>query len=318
MKKNILKNRLNLPLKAILLLSAGMLVASCSSQMSAYSESDGVYYNPNKDTLPVDNSTDDYGNQVGNTYDYSNSADVARLDDKGIYNKNYNWGNANSNSDWGSYAGTDVNYNNWNSSYYGNYGYSPYGWNFGMSFGYSWGSPYNYYGYSPYWGYSGYTPYWNYGYYSPYYGYYSPYNYYGYGYYNRPIYNYRRSGASGNLGNTYQGSFGNKMSNGNTNSGFRDRGFGNATQGNTINSNSNNQGGFNRYRGNATYQNTPNIPRQTQQYEAPRNNGGFRNSNEGGGFRSSGGFGGGNSGGGGGFRSGGSSGGGGGRSGGFR
>lgn len=319
MKRNIIKNRFNLPyIRAFMFLSAGLLVASCSSQMSAYSETDGVYYNPNKDTLPID-TPDNYGNQVGDTYDYNN--DVARLDDKGIYSKNYNWGANNSNSDWGNYAGTDVNYNNWSTPYYGYYGYSPYSWNFGLSFGYSWGSPWNnWYGYSPYWGYNyyspswyyGYSPYWNYGYYSPYYGYYSPY----YGYYNRPAYQYRRSGSSGNFGNTYQGSFGNKMST-NQNSGFRDRGFGNTNQGNSNNIPQNNQGGFNRYRGNSTFQNTPNMPRPSQSYEAPRNNGGFRSGNEGGGFRSSGGFGGGNSGGGG-FRSGGSSGGGGMRSGGFR
>lgn len=330
MKKNINKNRFNLPqLRALAFLTASLVAVSCGTQMGAYSESDGVYYDPNKDTLPVE-TVDNYGNQVGEYYDYSNQNDVARLDDKGIYSKNYNWGVPGSNSDWGNYTGTEVNYNNWASPYY-NYGYSPYGWNFGISFGYSWGSPWNnWYGYSPYWGYGGYYSPWYYGY-NPYWGWNSPYYwgggyypYYNYGYY-RPVYDYRRSGSSGNFGNSYQGSFGNKV--GNQNSGFRDRGFGNTNQNNSGFNRPGNQGQqntFPRYRGQSnTQQNVPNIPRPrntTPQYESPRNNGGFRNDS---GFRpssNSSGFGGGSNGGG--FRSGGgfggSSGGGGQRSGGFR
>jgi hypothetical protein len=318
MEKNSIKTKFNLPkINILILASVSFFAISCSTQMGAYSETDGVYYNPNKDTLPVE-TVDNYGNQVGDDYDYSQ--DVTRLEDKGIYSKNYNWGNTNSNSDWGNYTGTTVNYNNWGSPYY-NYGDSPYGWNFGFSFGNSWGSHWNnWYGYSPYWGYGSYYSPWYYGYNSyynwnnPYYGYYSPY----YGYYNRPVYQYRRSGASGNLGNTYQGSFGNKV--GNQNNGFRDRGFGNVNSGNGNMNRPNYQGqsgDFQRYRGNQNYPQQNNIPRPTPQYEQPRNNnGGFRSGGDGG-FRQSGGFGGGSSGGGGGFR-GGSGGGGSTRSGGFR
>lgn len=318
MKKNIIKNRFNLPLiKSFFLVTAGLFLSSCSTQMGAYSESDGVYYDPNKDTLPIETPSN-YGNQVGDTYNYDNGSEIARLDDKGIYSKNYNWDNPNPNSDWGNYTGTEINYNNWASPYY-NFGYSPYGWSFGLSFGYSWGSPWNnWYGYSPYWGYHsyynpwyyGYNPYWGWDY--PYYGYYPYYNYY------RPVYPYRRSGSSGNLGNSYQGNFGNGNKIGNQNSGFRDRGFSNGNNsGFGRPSNQGQQGDFQRYRGNANYQQY-NNQRPNQQYQAPRNNNnGFRSGNDGGFRPSSGGFGGGSAGGG--FRSGGSgSGGGGMRSGGFR
>ena len=53
MKRNIHKNLLGmLKSKGILAISGGLLLVSCGAQMGGYSETDGVYYDPNKDTLP--------------------------------------------------------------------------------------------------------------------------------------------------------------------------------------------------------------------------------------------------------------------------
>lgn len=192
------------------------LLSSCGATMGGYSETDGVYYDPNTDTIPQGVMVNT-GNRVGDYYDYQ------AVDNQNIYlnaeNRNERWQDAQG-SDWGTFTGTDTYYtDNW---------VTPFGYNsfygFGMSFGF--GSPWGYsgyyspwgFGYSPFGGYynpyySYYNPYFGYnpyGYYSSPYGYYSPYyyqGYYGNGYnsYNAPRFNYKRSGTDGNTfrnGNT--------------------------------------------------------------------------------------------------------------------
>lgn len=203
MKKNITQKLFAaLKSKGILAISGGLLAVSCGTQVSAYSETDGVYYDPNRDTMPEVVAS--RGNQVGDVYEY-NDADIYDNVPYGNYDKKHKvWhDNGASASDWGNYAGTETFYSSWGDPFYGYF--SPYwGSSFGMSFG--WGSPWYGYGYSPYGLYSGYYGYYSpfysgyygsmFNYYSPYYGYYSPYGY-GYGY---PVYKTvprRNSGADG-------------------------------------------------------------------------------------------------------------------------
>ncbi len=338
MKKIIHKNLLNqLKSKGVLAVASSMLLVSCGTQMGGYSETDGVYYDPNKDTLPQGAIVGNEGNRVGEYYNYQDQSDIIKNAESNYYeqeNKYNDWNDINyTDSDWGSYTGNTLNYydNSWGwGSPWGWYGYgyrSPYwgwrgGWNLGFSWGWgnTWGS---WYGYNPYWGY--YDPFWGGGYWGGYYGGYYP--YYGYGYYN-PL-PYKRSGVVSQR--NYQSANGNKYSGSsafrnnanadfrrNASSGFRSNsGFRNDNSGVRNNPN----GGFRnpgmnpnapRQNPNAPRQggfrnnNNYSTPRQQPSYSPPRNDGGFRSGGSSGGFRSGGSSGGGmRSGGGGGFRSGG-------------
>ena len=186
MKNSTYKNLLEiLKSKGVLAISGSVLLVSCGAQMGGYTETDGVYYDPNKDVIPEGIVMQEPGqNVVDEPYNYqSDSVSIIEQNKQNQLaqqNKYRNWSNNNnSQSDWGSYAGTEQNiyYNNYN------WGYPYYGWSLGFSFGSSWG-------YSPYWG----NYYWG-GYYPGYYGYYSPwyynsyYPYYG-GYYGYNPYYY--------------------------------------------------------------------------------------------------------------------------------
>ncbi|WP_307453702.1 hypothetical protein [Chryseobacterium camelliae] len=128
--------------KGVLAVSGALLLVSCGAQMGGYSETDGVYYDPNKDTLPEGVIINSEGNRVGEYYDYyeddSNVIQNAEMNSK-AQDQKYNawsgnsWNGTATDSDWGSFAGTEMNYydNSW-----GGWGY-PWGW---------------YGGYSPYWG----------------------------------------------------------------------------------------------------------------------------------------------------------------------
>lgn len=210
MKKNIHKNLWGLlKSKAVLAVSGGLILMSCGVYNTGYSETDGVYYDPNTDTLPEGtiNTTD---NRVGEYYDYQDSTTIIeksrqnQIDKKNRY-RNDNWTNEETRStDWGTYAGSETNYNSWGYPY--GYGFYPrYGWGgyYGMNFG--WGSPWGWYDpffdFGP-WSYNSYFGYYPWGYgsyygYNPFYGYYSPYSYYGYGY--NPYYGY--------YGNPYYGNY---------------------------------------------------------------------------------------------------------------
>lgn len=303
MKRNIHKNLLGLlRSKGILAISGGLLLMSCGAQMGGYSETDGVYYDPNKDTLPEGVIINDGGNRVGEYYDYYQDSNViqnAQINSREQQNKYNDWSGTNWNtnatdSDWGLYAGSQTNYydNSWGWGYpWGWYGgYSPYwGWNrgwgwglglswgWGGSFGWGWGGSFGWG--NPYWG-----GYWG-GYYDPYWGGYYGYPYWGGGYWgNGYRTTYRRSGASGGfVGSPGIGSAVYRTNTANTGSGFRDHsgGFRNGNSGGFRDGNS---GGFRN--GNST-----GGFRQG-------NSGGFRNGNSGG-FRdgNSGGFRSGNSGG---------------------
>lgn len=346
MKRNIHKNLLGiLKSKSVLAISSGLLLVSCGAQMGGYSERDGVYYDPNKDTLPegvIING--DQGNRVGQNYDYyqnSNIIENAEINAAERDNRYSTWTDNGyettaTDSDWGSFAGNQTNIysSSWGSpwGWYG--GYSPYWgmgsrWGMGMSFG--WGNS---------WGWGGYNSFWNYGWNSPFYygGFYgSPYWGYGGGYYGNPYWGYgggyygngyyvpqRRSGANGrgftnnsNNLNKYMGNNSgfrnsNNSSMRNNTSGFRNNTNVNGVRQNGMNSNN----GFrNQNQTRSTRFNSQPRPNYNNQQQQPsQNNGGFRsggfnnsNSNSGGGFRggSSGGGGMRSGGGGGGFRSGG-------------
>ncbi len=296
--------------KAVFAVMGGLILASCGATMGGYSETDGVYYDPNKDTIPQGVVMNN-GNQIGDYYDYQYN------DEQNKYlnsdNRNQNWQDA-QNSDWGSFTGTETYYND---SWSYPYGYNS-GFGFGMSFGFGsqWGyngfyNPWGF-GYSPFSGYynpyySYYNPYYGYnpyGYYNPYYGHYSPYgNGYGYGgynSYNAPRFETKRSGSDGS---GFRSGSSAVRPNTNQSSGFRSD-----NQQNT-NTRYNGQPRYNDQQQNNSqprYRNTPqqnsmprensvprqnNTPRQqSPRYEQPaRNNSndnGFRSGSSGGGFNS--------------------------------
>lgn len=148
MKRNIHKNLLGmLKSKGILAISGGLLLVSCGAQMGGYSETDGVYYDPNKDTLPEGVIINERGNRVGDDYNYyqddTNVVQNAEMNSReGRYEdwNNYNWNSTATDSDWGNFAGSQTNYydSSWGSPWgmYG--GYSPWGWGGGWGLGLSW------------------------------------------------------------------------------------------------------------------------------------------------------------------------------------
>jgi len=343
MKKNIHKKIFEtLKSKGVLAVSTALLMMSCAIQPGTYSETDGVYYDPNRDTLPQGVDMYGGGNRVGQYYDYQNTEYVEPTQQEIVYDRYKNWGSNSDeiqtvSSDWGSYAGSETNYYDWGWNYYPYGMYSGFGWGWGGGFGFGWnswgwGSQWGWYGYNPYWYGSWGYPWGWYGGYNPYWYGYNPYWYGGYGYnyprnsYNAPGFINRRSGSSVGFGrNSYSGGFrpsGSRIGS-NANNGFRPSGNinnggfrpnGNGTRvGNQNQGNINNGGRVRtnpqpRYNDTRTYTPSNNQPIYNQQ----NNSGGFRsNSNSSGGFRSggSGGFGGssgssggGRSGGGGGFR----------------
>ena len=189
--------------KAFLIMSGSLILSSCVIQTGGYSETDGVYYNPNRDTLP-EGYVGNYGNQIDNYYDYN---DVG-LVEQATKNTQLSEGRYGSyESDWGLYTGTETNYSSNNfgwggmygmGSHFGWYGGSRWGWGLGFSMGWGsmWGSPWGWNSYySPWsWGFNNFWGHSYYPYYGGYYGYYGP--SYVYGNYSRP--NYYRSGANGN------------------------------------------------------------------------------------------------------------------------
>ncbi len=309
MKKNIHKKLFGIMKPSVFLsaFSASLMLMSCMVQTGGYSETDGVYYNPNTDTLPAGYGINNSGNQVGNYYDYQNADSYPQYSVDSTYN---GWQNTGITSDWGTFSGSETNYYGWDSPWYG-YGYypgfsmgwrwggSPWGWNSGWNFGFNWGWGSPWYGgyYDPFWG-SWYNP-WYSGIYYPY--------YYGGGYYgNRWGYNYPRRAAGADripVGGNRAGTFnraGNSMrAPGLNNGNGRVPGVQNNRTGNRqYYPNMNNgrvPGGQMR---NTSPQYTPN--QQSPRNDGFRNDSGFRSggSNNGGGFRS-GGFGGGSSSGGG-------------------
>lgn len=233
MKKNIQRSLLQaLKSKAVLAVAGGLVLVSCGTYMGGYSETDGVYYDPNTDTLP-EGVVMNQGNQVGEYYDYQ--AVENNYPNKVLYEGgNTSWNSGNYDSDWGNYTGTSTYYSDWgwNPGFYNGFG-----WGLGYGFGSSWMwgaynpfwdfySPFGF-GFGPYYGY--YNPYFYnpYGFYSPWYGgfYGSPYMGYGYGYGNGYGYGYnsyrapsfKRTGADGAFRNTNT----NRTPNVNNNNGFR-------------------------------------------------------------------------------------------------
>ncbi|MCG2792118.1 MAG: prolyl-tRNA synthetase [Weeksellaceae bacterium] len=326
--------------KALILIASSSLLTSCVIYTGGYSETDGVYYDPNKDSLPAGSYSGNYGNKVDDYYSYQETNPSLYDNNQQNIQDQQNAYKLSSDSDWGSYTGTETTYTNFN-----NWGYS--GW--GMGFGYGgfggWGYPgYGFYGWnSPFnswgwgfgfgWGNSFYSPWgWGGGFYDPFWGYgYGGWGGY-YGGYYRPIY-YNRSGGNGGrltgmISQNRSGSRNDSRFNGINSSGFhgsrdirnqlgtsnssiRTSGMRNSANGVRTNNgmirNYPNNGGIRNNYPNTGGTRTQNYPNDGGVRTAP-NNGGFRNDSYSSPSRS-GNYGGFNSGGG--MRSGGSSGGGG-------
>lgn len=290
MRKNIqIKKGLRLAFSSLFLLSASLLVTSCMVQSGPYSETDGVYYDPNTDTLPQ-GYVNNEGNQVGEYYNYQDQTTIEKsYENQKLKQNRYDAWTNNTDSDWGTYAGSETNYDLYDYPYY-----------YGLGFNsYYYGNPYWSFGFNPYWSnfynyyygfYNGFYPF------NGYYSYYYPYANYYPGYYNYYTpYNYKRSGENGGGLNNNAG----RYSNGNSNNTIMNNGFRNGRT-STQNQNgfrtppaNNSQNGSVRYRNNPyrtqspTYEPRrvqPNTP--TRSYDAPRSEPTYqpRNSN-GGGFR---------------------------------
>lgn len=253
--------------KGVLAVASGLLLMSCGAQMGGYSETDGVYYDPNKDTLPegvIINGNE--GNRVGEYYDYyqddTNLIQNAEMNAAQQNNRYSNWNDSNWNSnatdsDWGNFAGSQTNYydNSWGMMGWG----SPWGWGggfgsywgsgWGMSMSFGWGSPW---GWNNGWGWG--NPYW--GMYNPYWGGYYGNPYWGWGgHYHRVP--YARSGANGRFGTSGTGAYrtNNSLLKGSYNNGS---GFRNNTSGMRPGSSyrpSNNEGYRNNTNNNGGYRN---------------------------------------------------------------
>lgn len=265
MKKIIHKSfKQKFPSKLLLGLFGGLLLMSCGAQMGGYSETDGVYYDPETDVLPEQVIIEDeMTNQVGEYYDYNKTSgniiqnSNANLEER--ENRYSHWNSNNNSTDWGNYNGTEVYYDTWNYGWYDSY------WNWRYGFGYSpwmwygprWYYPYSYYGgWYPY-GFGYYDSFWG-GYYNPYYYPYYGGGYYGYYGYAPRYYNYRRSGANGR---NYSGTtLNNGYLNNNTNSQNRYR--------------SQNSG----FRGNNNSYRNSGFRNDSGSYRNPNNNS-YRNSN---------------------------------------
>ncbi len=329
--------------KGLILISSSFLLTSCVIYTGGYSETDGVYYDPNKDSLPAGSYSGNYGNQVDDYYNYQDTYPSLYDNNQQNIQEQKNRYSLSSDSDWGTFTGSETNYtsfNNWGwggGFGWGGWGYPNYGWGWnggfnsfgwGMGFGWGWGSSF----YSP-WGWGGfYDPFWGYGYggWGGYYGGFYGYPYYGNGYY-RPV--YHRSGANGSRlsGMLPQGSGRNNGLRGiNSTAGFRTpQSIAGVNNGNIRNNNiriPNNSGGgrnpniinggVRQYPNNGGIRNSyPNNGGIRSQSNYPnngsirqQNNGGFRNDSYNAPTRSGGNSGGFNSGGG--MRSGGSGGGG--------
>ncbi|MEC5395013.1 prolyl-tRNA synthetase [Bergeyella sp. RCAD1439] len=335
MKKNIQKNLIKLlKSKVVLTVSGGMLLSSCVIYTGGgYTETDGVYYDPNKDVLPQVERPYYGANQVGDEYNYDQVEEagvIARsAQNQRDWNNRYhsdNWrGQDATSSDWGTFSGSETNYYNhgwgmmnpywgWGPGFGWGWG-SRFGWGgyYGAGFGWGWGATWGWnspWGWNdPFWGFYGprwgmMNPYWGWG------GFYGA-NYWGNGYYgvytpsNRLLRtpSVRLSGADGNYYNRAATSRTGQTNNG----GFR-------TNNNTFYQRS---GATSGVRNNTPYSGMRSSDRTSSPtYRGMNNNsypsgnsGGFRSSGDSGGFRSSGmsggGFRGGGSSGGGGMRSGG-------------
>lgn len=323
MKNNIFKQGIEiLKSNMILGISSALLLTSCVIQPGAYSETDGVYYDPNRDTLP-EGVAMNQGNRVGQYYDYQNNNYPSTDQNDIVYDRYKDWTPTNNTStndsygsDWGYYSGSETNYTDWGWNNWWGYPYYGYGWGNPYSF-YGWGYPYYGWGYPRWsigfgfgWGYGGWYDPWSW-YGSPYgyYGYYRPsWNYYrnshSYNTYNAPGFLTTRSGALGNgfrgsndggrtSNNGFRDNNGGRMSNNNGNGGFRGNQNANIPRGNQ---NSADNSGFRprmtpqQPRNNNSYESSPrfNAPRPEPRYD---NGGGFRSGGFGG--ERSGGFGGG-------------------------
>lgn len=246
--------------KALFIVAGSFLLISCGTQMGGYTETDGVYYDPKTDTLPEGVIINNEGNVVGDYYNYQNSTPIisnSEMIAQEQENRYQDWNSNATDSDWGSFAGSDINYydNNfygWNSPW--GFGFNNFGGGFGWGMGFNnwgWGSPwgfgFNNWGWGNPWGF-GFNN-WGWG---------SPWgfnNFYGNGFYGNGFYGngfrYQRSGANGRSYNSYSNGFtqnGNKINS----NGFR-------------NANNQNSGRFRNDNSNGVMQRSNNTPRYRNQ-----------------------------------------------------
>jgi len=194
--------------KALILIASSSLLTSCVIYTGGYSETDGVYYDPNKDSLPAGSYSGNYGNKVDSYYNYQDTyPSIYDNNQQNIQEQQNRYALPSSSSDWGTYTGTETNYTSFNNWGYGGmgFGYGGFGgWGYPSYGMYGWNSPFNSWGWGIGFGWcnSFYSPWgWGGGFYDPFYSGYYGYGwggYYGGGYYggNRYI-NYNRSGLNG-------------------------------------------------------------------------------------------------------------------------
>lgn len=199
--------------KGILAVLCGLTLYSCGSQLNGYSETDGIYYDPNSDKIEQSIAWEHHQRDKNNIGIIEKSQKNQQQQTQRYGSRNWGENQKISTSDWGSYVGTQNNYYydnySWGRPFYYNDFYSPYyfgrynsyfgpysAWNIGW--GNTWGTHWGYGYYSPF--HSWYDPFYSSYYYAPYHynryhryyynDYYSPYYYP-----QRRVYNYKRSGV---------------------------------------------------------------------------------------------------------------------------
>ena len=127
MKKNLFPL---LSTKSLVLgVTASIFLSSCSITNGAYTETDGIYYDPKTDVIPSNNYFENEDNRIDNIYNYEGQGLISN-NKKNIIEAENRFRNTNNTqnkySDWGGYAGSETNFYN---NYFGLY-YSPFIWDF--------------------------------------------------------------------------------------------------------------------------------------------------------------------------------------------
>ena len=98
--------------KGLLLIAGSSLLTSCIVYTGGYSETDGVYYDPNKDTLPTGTYGGNFGNQVDDYYNYQvKYPSIYDNNQQNLQEQQNRYSKPLTNdSAWGTFTGTATNY----------------------------------------------------------------------------------------------------------------------------------------------------------------------------------------------------------------
>ena len=95
----------------VLGVTASIFLSSCSITNGAYTETDGIYYDPKTDVIPSNNYFENEDNRIDNIYNYEGQGLISN-NKKNIIEAENRFRNTNNTqnkySDWGGYAGSET------------------------------------------------------------------------------------------------------------------------------------------------------------------------------------------------------------------